>query len=76
MKWTLEQRQSAQNSHLRQDRLVLQLVKQTTQATRYEPMRELPPVWVGHSCIGSVAFKSLDEARSFADSLGYDGVLL
>lgn len=76
MKWTLEQRQTAQNSHVRQDRLVLALSTQTVQATRYEPMRELPKAWVGFSCIGTVTFKSVDEARSFAESMGYDGILL
>ncbi len=74
--WTIEQRENAQNKHLRQDRLCMSSHKEAIQATRTEPMKPLPSVWVGHSCIGDVTFKSLDSARVFATEMGYEGIYL
>lgn len=76
MKWTLEQRENAQNLHFRQDRLCMSLVKPAIQATRTRPMTELPSQWIGHSCIGDVYFKTIDGARQFAKEMGYDGIYL
>lgn len=75
-KWTLQMREQAQNSHFRQDVLCMSLRKQAVQATRETPMQVLPSVWVGHSCIGDVFFKSLDAARLFAKEMGYSGIYL
>lgn len=74
--WTLEQRQNAQNRHFRQDRLCISTHKPVIQATRERGPIELQRVWVGHSCIGNVIFKSLDSARAFAESMGYEGIYL
>lgn len=74
--WTLEQREHAQNSHFRQDRLCVFLVKPIIQATRSGPSKRLTEQWWGHSCIGDVTFKSLDHARQFAKDMGYEGIYL
>jgi hypothetical protein len=75
--WTLQERENAQNKHFRQDVLCMSLRKQNIQATRSEPMKVLPSVWVGHSCIGDIAFKNgLDSARQFAKDMGYEGIYL
>ena len=74
--WTLQMREQAQNSHFRQDRLCVQLIDQVVQATRSEPSKNMPSVWVGHSCIGDITFKSLEKAREFAKEMGYDGIYL
>lgn len=52
------------------------LVSQSIQATRSTPMKRLPSVWGGHSCIGDVIFTDLDKARQFALEMGYDGIYL
>ena len=75
-KWTLEQRANAQNKHFRQDRLCLSKYKPVIQATRERGAIELPEVWVGHSCIGNITFKTLEGARAFAESMGYEGIYL
>ena len=69
-------REQAQNSHFRQDRLCMYLVKPVIQATREEPAKVLPSLWAGHSCIGDITFKSLDNARAFANEMGYEGIYL
>ncbi len=74
--WTLEQRENAQNRNFRQDRLCMSLSKQAIQATRYEPIKRLPDVWIGHSCIGNVTFKSIENAREWAKAMGYEGIYL
>ena len=74
--WTLQMREQAQNSHFRQDRLCMYLVKPVIQATREEPAKVLPSLWAGHSCIGDITFKSLDNARAFAKEMGYEGIYL
>jgi len=74
--WTLEMRQQAQNSHYRQDVLCMYLVKPVVQATRETPAKQLPSQWGGHSCIGDILFKSLDNAREWAKSMGYEGIYL
>lgn len=73
-KWTLQQRENAQNSHYRQDRLCMYLIKPVRQATRETPAKEMPEMWAGHSCIGDIVFSSLDHARKWADSIGYEGL--
>ena len=75
-KWTLEMRQNAQNRHFRQDRLCMYLIKPVIQATRSEPAKNLTPQWGGHSCIGDIVFKSLDNARDWAAGMGYEGIYL
>lgn len=72
--WTLEMREHAQNSHYRQDRLCMYLTKPVTQATRTSPAIKHPELWAGHSCIGDITFKSLENAREFAKDMGYDGL--
>jgi hypothetical protein len=74
--WTLEQRQNAQNKNFRHDRLCVSVVRPVKQATRYEPSKELPMQWCGHSCVGNVYFKTIDAARLFASEMGYEGILL
>jgi hypothetical protein len=74
--WTLQMREHAQNSHYRQDRLVMYLVKPVVQATRQSGPKVLPAQWGGHSCIGDIVFKSLDNAREWALSMGYEGIYL
>lgn len=69
-------RQQAQNSHFRQDVLCMALISQGIQATRTAAAVKLPDVWIGHSCIGDIAFKNLDGARKFAAEIGYNGILL
>lgn len=75
-KWTLSERQSAQNRHYRQDRLCISLIHPVIQATRQESAKQLPSQWVGHSCVGDVYFKTLESARQFAAEIGYDGIYL
>ena len=74
--WTLQMREQAQNSHFRQDRLCMYQVKPVIQATREEPAKVLPSLWAGHYCIGDITFKSLDNARTFAKEMGYEGIYL
>jgi hypothetical protein len=74
--WALEQRQTAQNSNFRQDRLCVSIVRPVKQATRDQPAQELPAQWIGHSCVGNVYFKTLDGARQFAAEMGYEGIYL
>lgn len=69
-------RQSAQNSHFRQDVLCMFQRRNVIQATRESGPVELPSTWCGHSCIGDLTFKSLDAARQFAKEMGYTGILL
>ncbi len=52
------------------------LSKPVIQATRTKPAEKLPEVWGGHSCIGDILFKSLDNARTFAKEMGYEGIYL
>ena len=74
--WTMEQRENAQNKQFRQDRLCVSVVWPVIQATRYEPAKELEQLWIGHSCVGNVYFKTLDAARKFAAEMGYEGIYL
>jgi hypothetical protein len=74
--WTLQMREQAQNRNFRQDVLCMALVHPVIQATRSEPAKPLPSQWLGHSCIGDVTFKTLDAAREFAKSMGYEGIYL
>jgi hypothetical protein len=69
-------REQAQNSNYRQDVLCMFLIKPVVQATRTEPVKNLPEMWAGHSCIGDVTFSTLDNARIFAKEMGYEGILL
>lgn len=74
--WTLQMREQAQNSNYRQDVLCMYLVKPVIQATREVGAKVLPIQWGGHSCIGDIIFKSLDSAREWAKSMGYEGIYL
>lgn len=74
--WTIQERETAQNSHFRQDVLCMYLSKPVIQATRESGPIALPPIWFGHSCIGDISFKSLDAARQFAAEMGYNGIYL
>lgn len=51
-------------------------IKPIIQATRESAAKVLPEQWAGHSCIGDITFKSLDNAREWAKSIGYEGIYL